>query len=201
MNLRTGNYKNSRSPWTGRLFLVLLLSSVSAKMKTRLVANFFNHGDCPEKKHDFRFTNVTLFMNKGGGVYAYLEFDLLRPAKVLSKVSFVFHRCLGAISPNLCEYYQTLSWGTAICNLLVLKHMLWSQILESTQPTFKCPAKAGHYIVTNASFDLENVEKTLPGLGKEKYIWTIEVLSYKETKELYTCFSFSTQLTRIKVQQ
>ncbi|XP_034239378.1 uncharacterized protein LOC117644219 [Thrips palmi] len=65
-------------------------------------------------------------------------------------------RCRDPQRLDVCEYYATWSWRTAICNLVVMPGMIWTPILHSISPPIKCPLKAGTYHAVNSTWDLNS---------------------------------------------
>ncbi|XP_034238517.1 uncharacterized protein LOC117643633 isoform X2 [Thrips palmi] len=65
--------------------------------------------------------------------------------QVRAPVVIRIHRCIGTISENTCEYFNSFIWTTAVCQFLKAKGVFWTPMKEALHPTFECPIKKKVY--------------------------------------------------------
>ncbi|KAK3911377.1 30S ribosomal protein S7 [Frankliniella fusca] len=154
---------------------------------------------CPDKRHSLRIRNVTTIMDRLGGDLLDVDFDLTETAAKLSSIKVTVQRCTGGV--HLCENMNTWSWATGLCDIMMVKHMAWSHIVENAKPPIECPLKTGSYTMYNISLDLDIVAKAMPGANIEKHVWLSECNTFDENKDLYACFKWVTEARRVRVQE
>ncbi|XP_034252292.1 uncharacterized protein LOC117651864 [Thrips palmi] len=123
-----------------------------------------------------------------------------RKCFVLSQLIVVLHRCLGGVSSNLCEYFSTWNWDAGLCSLLPAKGVLWSPMIQSIEPEFKCPVTAGFKVVRNGTLDFAIVDQIGARSGVDKYVWQVEAQAFDELRELSVCFNFTVDVRRVRLK-
>ncbi|KAK3915715.1 Sushi, von Willebrand factor type A, EGF and pentraxin domain-containing protein 1, partial [Frankliniella fusca] len=56
-----------------------------------------------------------------------------------------------SVSSNTCSHPMEWNFSNNVCRMLTLPHMPWTPILQSMQPSLKCPIESGNYSGHNIS--------------------------------------------------
>ncbi|XP_034240729.1 uncharacterized protein LOC117644975 [Thrips palmi] len=172
------------------VLLLTLMSgtfSRSTARKPKAIPVIYDVGVCTDKKHHIEIYNVTTIMDEWGANYVTADILFRKGMKNTSKFVVIITKCTGAKSPNLCEYYLRWVWTAAICRLIPTRGMIWSPIYDTFEPPYTCPVPPGHFLVRNATVDVDAAMALMPD-KLYKYIWPVEVQLYDEHGEMIVCF-------------
>ncbi|XP_034238518.1 uncharacterized protein LOC117643633 isoform X3 [Thrips palmi] len=119
--------------------------------------------------------------------------------QVRAPVVIRIHRCIGTISENTCEYFNSFIWTTAVCQFLKAKGVFWTPMKEALHPTFECPIKKGHYEVINSTTNVDQMGEIL-GASLEKFVWKGVLELFNERSEMGVCILIHSEFRRILVR-
>ncbi|XP_034249946.1 uncharacterized protein LOC117650547 isoform X2 [Thrips palmi] len=168
--------------------------------RSKLVPKMYNLETCADKANSFRIANLSVGLGRFGGEVYDLDLHVLRTAQQISQVKLAVQRCTGAVSPAMCEKFNTWIFTNSICDMMVAKHMAWSPMMQFINPPFKCPMEAGVYAIRNGSMDLDLVDKALPGNSLDKFIWLTDVQLFDEARALFGCFKWVLEARRVRIK-
>ncbi|XP_034253879.1 uncharacterized protein LOC117652832 [Thrips palmi] len=165
--------------------------------RTRVVPKIHGVWPCPNKNHFLRFGAIKIVAHDDGSEYvdipnATLDTDINSISKVLIRI----HRCIGTVSETTCEYFNSFTWTTALCQLIKIKGVFWTPLKESIHPKAECPIKQGHYEVINGSTNYDQMGDIL-GSGLEKFVWRGDLEIFNERGDLAACSLIHSEFRRI----
>ncbi|XP_034249945.1 uncharacterized protein LOC117650547 isoform X1 [Thrips palmi] len=134
--------------------------------RSKLVPKMYNLETCADKANSFRIANLSVGLGRFGGEVYDLDLHVLRTAQQISQVKLAVQRCTGAVSPAMCEKFNTWIFTNSICDMMVAKHMAWSPMMQFINPPFKCPMEAASAPGSLGSFSvLSYTSHTYPFIG------------------------------------
>ncbi|XP_034256766.1 uncharacterized protein LOC117654301 [Thrips palmi] len=192
--------RTSTVSWLASLLVFIAALEVarcrsSAHQGKKMVPVYYDIGACTDKQHFVEVNNVTTIMDEWGAYYCSASVLFLKEMKSVSKLVVIITKCTGGKATNLCEYYLRWVWTTALCRFIPARGMVWSPFYDSFDPPFNCPVK-GHYMVRNATLDLDALKTVLPDL--HKHIWPVEIQLFNESGELIVCMVLTAEFRHVK---
>ncbi|KAK3919221.1 Splicing factor 3B subunit 3 [Frankliniella fusca] len=153
----------------------------------------------PGKTHWVYFHKFTSMVDERGVVFLNAVMEFLRPAKSLSMMKVILHRCREAVTSNTCEYFATWPFSTAICSFITMRGLMWSNFITKIEPEFKCPIMAANYTVSNGTLEL-SLGEAMVHLNIAGNVWDTEVSFFDQDKELFTCVKAAVLVNRVNIK-
>ncbi|KAJ1529710.1 hypothetical protein ONE63_006464 [Megalurothrips usitatus] len=166
--------------------------------RTRLIPKIYKFEHCTDREHAFRVANVSTLMNHDGSESVDVFFNILSTIKSVSMMKVGIHRCTGSTSS--CETFNNWRFTNNLCDLMQAKRMVWTPYMQMIKPNIKCPIESGPYMMHNVTVDLDMVDRMMPGLSLDKYIWLSECQTFDENRDLFSCFRWTTEAHRVRIK-
>ncbi|KAJ1520745.1 hypothetical protein ONE63_003840 [Megalurothrips usitatus] len=149
----------------------------------------------PGSVTDMNITQAFTDRNRGSLFLGYI--DVSRPAERWSEAKVVFHKCLGGISSNTCEYKSTWRFNQNPCGEFTSPLMPWNTIVAKFEPPYRCPFKAGRYVLHNATLNMEALSRLAGKEANQDITWVLKVDLDDERGRTFQCFQVAARLIRL----
>ncbi|KAK3929877.1 Putative phosphatidylglycerol/phosphatidylinositol transfer protein 3 [Frankliniella fusca] len=166
---------------------------------TELVIRPLSAERCPGLQ-DLALTWANASLRMAGRTHVVMDIDAVfsRPASQLKRLCVWKVACSEAVSSNTCSHPMEWNFSSNVCRMLTLPHMPWTPILQSMQPSLKCPIESGNYSGHNIAFDT-SIAKVFGGESiREGYVHVVKGTLFDQDNRPFACLQVTADIIRIK---